>query len=211
MLSITATCVVAIPGRADAQSQPEASKGQASRGAPPEHPGAVIPHVGICKRSSGPTGVPYLNLLKMKRPTSITVIGAIFILAGCLAAWQIVYGLFHDHLYLNFSVLMIPVGFGLLKGRSSSIGWAKFWIGLFSLIFGLLLFCYPFFGDSYSVTWFEDQLVGFPRHVVAVGFPIVFLLIASWMWRRLTGPSNSPFFNDHRNQNAQHAVGGNRR
>ena len=140
---------------------------------------------------------------KMKRPTSITVIGAIFILAGCLAAWQIVYGLFHDHLYLNFSVLLVPVGLGLLKGRSSSVGWAKFWIGLFSLISLLLLICYPFFADSYSVTWLDDQLVGFRRHVMAVGFPIVFLSIAFWMWRRLTDPSNLRFFNNHKNQKAQ--------
>ena len=98
---------------------------------------------------------------------------------------------------------MIPVGLGLLKGRSSSRGWAKFWIGLFSLVIGLLLVCYPFFGDSYSVTWSGEQLRGFPRHAMAVGLPVVFLLIARWMWRCLSDPTNAPFFDDHKNQNDQ--------
>ena len=116
-------------------------------------------------------------------------------------AGEIVYDLFHDRLNLNFGVLMIPVGLGLLKGRSSSRGWAKFWIGLFSLVIGLLLVCYPFLGGSYSVTWSGEQLLGFPRHVMAVGFPVVFLLIARWMWRCLSDPANAPFYDDHKKQN----------
>ena len=139
----------------------------------------------------------------MKRPTRIKVIGAIFIIAGCLAAWEIGYDLLHDHLNLNFSVLMIPVGMGLLKGRSSSRGWAKFWIGLFSLVIGALLVFYPFFGDSYSITWFDQELAGFHRHAMAIGFPIIFLLIAWWMWRSLSLPSVAPFFDDFRNTNAE--------
>jgi len=134
----------------------------------------------------------------MRRPPSITVIGVIFIIAGCLAAWEIVYDLFHDHLNLNFAVLMIPVGIGLLKGRSSSRRWAKFWIGLASLMIGLLLVAYPFFGDSYSVTWFDKPLVGIPRHAMVIGFPIVLLVIARLMWRSLTSPSVAPFFDDYK-------------
>jgi hypothetical protein len=72
----------------------------------------------------------------MKRPTRITAIGTLFIIGGCVAAWEVIYDLFHSHVNLNFAVLMIPVGIGLLKGRASSRGWAKFWIGLFSLVFG---------------------------------------------------------------------------
>lgn len=135
----------------------------------------------------------------MKRPTSITVIGILFVIAGCLAAWEVVCDLFHDHVNLNFAVLMIPVGSGLLKGRASSRGWAKFWIGFFSLVVGLLLIFYPFSGDSYSITWFDEQLAGFPRHLIGVGFPVAFLLIAHWMWRRLSDPSSAHFFDDHQN------------
>lgn len=132
----------------------------------------------------------------MRRPASISVIGVIFILAGCLAAWEIVHDLFHDYLNLNFAVLMAPVGFGLLKGRPSSRSWAKFWIGLFSFVSGLLLVSYPFFGDSYSVVLFDKQVAGAMRHVVAVGLPFVFLLAGGWMWCRLTDPSNLAFFDE---------------
>ena len=142
----------------------------------------------------------------MKRPTRITVIGILFLLGGGLAAWEIVYDLFHDHVNLNFAVLMIPVGIGLLKGRASSRGWAKFWIGLFSLVIGGLLIFYPFFGDSYSVTWFNRELAGFGRHAMAIGFPIIFLLVARWMWRSLSLPSVAPFFDDYQNANAQQGV-----
>lgn len=142
----------------------------------------------------------------MKRPISITVIGAIFIIAGCLAVCGIVYDLFHGRLNFNLAVLMAPVGFGLLSGRSSSRGWAKFWIGLFSLVSGLLLVCYPFFGDSYSVTWFDQQLVGIPRHALAIGFPIFFLLIAAWMWRCLSSISATLYFDRRINKDAEQGM-----
>jgi uncharacterized membrane protein HdeD (DUF308 family) len=132
----------------------------------------------------------------MKRPTRITIIGALFMIGGCLAAWEVINDLFHSHVNLNFGVLMIPVGIGLLKGRASSRGWTKFWIGLFSLVFGGLLVFYPFFGDSYSVEWFDEEITGSQRHAVAIGVPIIFLLISRWMWRSLSLPSAAPFFDD---------------
>jgi len=147
----------------------------------------------------------------MKRPISITVIGAIFIIAGCLAVCGIVYDLFHDHLNFNLAVLMVPVGFGLLRGRSSSRGWAKFWIGLFSLVSGMLLVCYPFFGDSYTVTWFDQQLVGISRHAMAIGFPIFFLLITAWMWRCISSTPATLYFDRRINQEAEQVMRGNRR
>jgi len=143
----------------------------------------------------------------MRRPTRITIIAALFIIAGCLAAWEVIYDLFHDHLNLNFAVLMIPVGIGLLKGRASSRGWAKFWIGLFSLVIGGLLVFYPFFGDSYSIACFDQELAGFQRHAMAIGFPIIFLLFARWMWRSLSLPSVAPFFEDSQNTNAEVSSG----
>ncbi|MBN8420914.1 MAG: hypothetical protein J0L73_18500 [Verrucomicrobia bacterium] len=138
----------------------------------------------------------------MRRPTSITVIGVIFIIAGFVAAWGCVYALLHHHVKLNLAVFMIPVGFGLLKSRSSSRWWAKVWIGFFSLVVGLMLGFYPFYGDRYSVTWFDEQLVGTPRHAVAVGIPIVFLIFARLIWRSLASPAAAPFFDDYELPNA---------
>ncbi len=135
----------------------------------------------------------------MKRPTSITIIGALFVIGGVLAACGIIYDLFNDHLNINFAVLMIPVGFGLLKGRSSSRRWARFWIGLFSLICAVLLICYPFFSDSYSVAWFDTELEGMWRHVIAICSPVIFLIAGVWMWKALS----HPFLNHHNDQEAE--------
>jgi hypothetical protein len=134
---------------------------------------------------------------KMTRPTSITIIAWIFIILGSLSVCSLIYGLFNDRMNLDFSVLMIPIGIGLLKSRSSSRGWAKFWIGLFSFVLGLLLILYPFLGDSFSLRWFDKELMGFSRHAMAIGFPIVFLSLARWMWIHLTSPATLPFFDDY--------------
>jgi len=102
---------------------------------------------------------------------------------------------------------MMPVGFGLLKGRSSSRGWAKFWIGGFALVVGGLLFGYPFFGDSYSVRWFGGKpAVGAERHFVTIVFPTVFLLASRWAWHSLTSPKVASFFDDLRSFNAEQAA-----
>ena len=92
---------------------------------------------------------------------------------------------------------MIPVGLGLLKGRASSRGWAKFWIALFAVISGILLLFYPFLSGSYTVTIFERPLAGTERHLVAVGLPVLILLLARWMWRILTSAETAPFFDDY--------------
>ena len=143
---------------------------------------------------------------KMKRPTRITFIGILFIVGGGLAAWEILADLFRNRVNLNFGVLMLPVGIGLLNGKASSRKWAKFWIGLFSVVIGGFLIFYPFFGNSYSVSWFDNELTGFPRHVMAVGFPIVVPLVARWMWRSLSLPAVAPFFDDFQPLNAQQGI-----
>ena len=111
-----------------------------------------------------------------------------------------IYDLFNDRLHIDFSVLMIPIGLGLLKGRSSSRYWAKFWIGFSSAVLGLLLVLYPFLGDSFSVRWFDAELTGGARHVMAIGFPIIFLSLARWMWIHLSSPTTKPFFDDFETQ-----------
>jgi hypothetical protein len=109
-----------------------------------------------------------------------------------------IWDLFNDCLSLKFGVLMAPVGFGLMKGQPSSRGWAKFWIGMFSLMFlGLIIF-YPFYGELYNVSFFSKPVTGTLRHFCAVGFPIGFLLMARWMWKCLVSSKNAPFFNDFR-------------
>jgi hypothetical protein len=142
----------------------------------------------------------------MKRPLSITIIGILFVISGLWTGFEIVRDLFNDRINLNFGVLMAPVGFGLLKGKSSSRGWAKFWIGLFSLVLGGLLFFYPFYGDSYNVSFFGQPVTGILRDFVAIGLPVAFLLLARWMWKCLTAKKHAPFFDDFRIEEAEQAA-----
>ena len=66
----------------------------------------------------------------MKRPVGITIIAILFILSGAWSGFEMIQDLYLGRFDINFGVLTIPVGIGLFIGRSSSRGWAKFWIGL---------------------------------------------------------------------------------
>jgi len=133
----------------------------------------------------------------MKRPASITAIGSIFIIAGSLSGVEIIYDLFHGKLNLNFAVLMLPVGIGLMKGKASSRTWARVWIGLFVAIAALLLAAYPFMGDQYSVTWYAGQLQGVERHLAITGLSLLFIIPGVIMWRLLSSANAAHFFDDH--------------
>ena len=141
-------------------------------------------------------GVLYV-MLNMKRPRSISLIAIIFIILGSLSAIEMVYALFSNSLNIQFTVLMIPIGLGLWKGRSSSRSWAKFWIGLFFITSALLLLLYPFVGDTMIFRWIDKEIFGLPRLVFAIGYPISVLLLSRWMWTQLTSPNFSPFFDDY--------------
>lgn len=139
----------------------------------------------------------------MKRPIGITIIATLFVSAGLWAGFEIINGLFNNRLSLNLGVLMAPVGFGLMKGRSSSRGWAKFWIGSSSFLIGGVLVFYPFVGDSWTVSWLGKPVTGTEREFLAFGFPIAFLLMARWMWKCLVSKETAPFFDDFCQPNAE--------
>lgn len=132
----------------------------------------------------------------MKRPTSITIIAALFIVSGIWAGLEILYGFFSDHLNLNFAIFMAPIGFGLLKGRASSKDWAKFWVGLGILMLSILLILFPFMSDTLTVDWFGQPVNGSHKYLIALVWPITFLLFNIWIWKCLKSPKNAPFFDD---------------
>ena len=98
---------------------------------------------------------------------------------------------------------MLPVGIGLLKGRSSSLHWAKFWIGLFSLLFASLLVFYPFLNDINSARWFDKELVGLSRHIIVIGPLLLCLVVAGWFWRTLSSSSTKLFFSNCKKSNCE--------
>lgn len=130
----------------------------------------------------------------MNRPISISIIAVIFIVAGTLSGIEIIYDLYHGSLNLNFAVLMLPVGIGLLKGKAASRTWAKVWIGLIIGIVGLLLLFYPFYGDQFSVNWYSEQLQGVARHLAVTGLSLLFIVPGIVIWRFLTSSNADLFF-----------------
>lgn len=53
-------------------------------------------------------------------PKRLAIIGTLFILAGISALWSIISGLLDNHVNINFAVLLLPVGIGLLRGKHHS-------------------------------------------------------------------------------------------
>lgn len=106
-------------------------------------------------------------------PNRILVIGLIYCLCGMLAIWSIIEGFFNNSLNFNFSACMLLVGIGLLKGRRSSLKWARIWVGLgylLSAIVVVVLFLKPY---SAYVNLFSLQLKG----ADAIPYAIVFILL----------------------------------
>lgn len=142
----------------------------------------------------------------MNRPASITVAATLFLLLGVWAGFQIVMGLLASRININFNILMIPVGIGLLLGHSWSRVGAKFWIVGYAVACAAILMLYPFLGESYKVEIFGRPLSGYSKHVVAIGFAVVVLIVSRWMWKALSASESSLFFGDLQTKNAEQAV-----
>ncbi len=142
--------------------------------------------------------------MKRKRlPARVALIGLLFIAAGCLACLEMFANLMRSRLILNFGVLMLPVGFGLLRGRSSSRRWAKCWVGLMAFASAMILVIYPAAGDAAVVKWNGWEPEGMARHAVAMGSGVVGLLVAWALWRGLSSRSVADFFDDHKPDEAE--------
>ena len=93
-------------------------------------------------------------------PKRILLIGLLFCVGGILAIWDVVTSLCRSCLDLNFGVLLLPVGIGLLRGKPSSQWWARFWIILGYIGCGLLVSAAIVWPDAAYATWFDSQLRG---------------------------------------------------
>lgn len=93
-------------------------------------------------------------------PKRVLIIGLLFMLFGVLSILSIIESAVKGGINLNFAVLLLPVGIGLLRGKSSSRFWAKFWIILgyigLALMIGLVL-VQP--GNA-KASWFGSEIHG---------------------------------------------------
>jgi len=61
----------------------------------------------------------------MNRPLNITLIGTTLIFLGLYVGIEMIMEALQHRYFLNLAVLMIPNGIGLLRGRPSSVFWAR--------------------------------------------------------------------------------------
>ncbi|RYD39850.1 MAG: hypothetical protein EOP85_15245 [Verrucomicrobiaceae bacterium] len=122
-----------------------------------------------------------------QRPRRVLLVGALFCLVGGAVICQILWDLFHHRLSFDLTVLMLPVGVGLLRGRTSSKWWATLWCiygyGM-SLIFVMLDLLEP--GRVTLKVFGHEVEGGYPRPLfltlailMAAGFMTMHYLLAS--------------------------------
>jgi hypothetical protein len=89
-----------------------------------------------------------------QRPRRVLVVGGLFCLVGGMVLCKILWELSQNRPFFDLLVLMLPVGIGLLKGRTSSKWWATLW----------LMFCY-----GMCLVFIVMDLAN-PGHVTVRGF-----------------------------------------
>ena len=75
--------------------------------------------------------------ITVPRPLSLTFVGWVFIIGGLSTVWRGWTELCNHRIMLDPSVLKILVGIGLLRGKRSSVFWARLWI-VFNLPMSLI-------------------------------------------------------------------------
>lgn len=127
-------------------------------------------------------------------PRRILIIGLLFCFGGLHAIWQMVSALMEVRLFLNFSVLMLPVGIGLLRGRASSRRWARVWIILGYAICALGAVVAVASPQAVTLSWPGLDTRGIP----ALPYAYVCLFLASFslyiMQRLLDSPKARAWF-----------------
>ena len=120
-----------------------------------------------------------------RMPASLVVVAALFLIGGISAVIEVIVSLTRDHLSINFGVLGLFIGFGLLR---LSPGWRT--CGLFLLwitmigtpLLGMLMLASP---GQLRLTVFGQQAGEAPMELGLLLLLVLFLL-ALWQYRVLT-------------------------
>ena len=135
-------------------------------------------------------------------PKRIIIIGLLFCLGGLFAIWDVVSGLFHDRLSINFAVLLLPVGIGLLRGKSRSQWWARFWIILGYITCAALVILPILSPRSVHAEWFDTKLHGPEAVPYVIGIGLVSAVLLFILHKLLYSEKANRFFQGRRNGNA---------
>ncbi len=147
-------------------------------------------------------GLPSLNRCYSTRktetspmPKRILIIGLIFCFGGASAIWDVISDLSRSHINLNFAVLLLPVGVGLLRGRSRSQWWARFWIILGYIVCAVLIGAAVISPQNVSASWYDRDLRGPEAVPYVIAGSICLALLLYFVHRLLYSPRADAYFN----------------
>ena len=120
--------------------------------------------------------------LPPRRPVSITVIAWVFIAFGILAAIDIVWSLFLRRLSLNFGVLGIFIGHGLLRLSNTARIWALVFIWVQLIGFALIAFLGILFPSNlyFAVNGQRRPITSTAGVAAFVGVFLVLFFLSLW-------------------------------
>ena len=122
-----------------------------------------------------------------RTPTSLIIVAVLFILGGVSSVYEVLFSLTRGNINLNFGVLGLFIGFGLLRLSSGWRTCALFctWLGLLLIpIVGLLILNH----DGPSNFKFVGQKIGVDGKGAGLVMCIVIFLYFAWQYRVLTRP-----------------------
>jgi hypothetical protein len=126
-------------------------------------------------------------------PTALRAIGFFFIMLGVSAAINIVVALFQQRLHLDFNLLGLWIGAGLLRSESGSVRKARNFL-LISIVACAFVAFHAFFvtanGGTAEVRFF-GRLVGEASAAVVGVICLGVMALAAWQ-RHLLGPYDGP-------------------
>lgn len=127
-------------------------------------------------------------------PTALRAVAGLFVFEGVCSAIEVVVSLLHSHISLNFGVLALCIGPGLLRHDRTWRTWALvfLWIGLI----GIPLFCLiALRQNTVDLDLFGVQVAKIPA-VVGLTFAIAIFLLTFWQYRVLTRPDIKALFEE---------------
>ena len=120
-------------------------------------------------------------------PLSLRVVAWLAILFGIGSVVDVVVGLFHGRLSLNFGVLQIPAGFGLLRLNRAWRRFVLFFLWLGFIAAGIMIFMLASGSPLKITSPLPRPLLGYGREV-ALTYCVVWLGTSIWEYRVLTNP-----------------------
>jgi len=129
------------------------------------------------------------------RPLSITILAWLFIIAGSFSIWDVVSGLWQHRLSLNFGVLFVFLGRGLLRLRPAALSWALAITVLGWVCLAVALICVLCgLGD---VRFGPEIITGARRLLIVIGGAVIYGAFLTWVTRVVTRRDIVDLFHDH--------------